>query len=684
MDDREQCFLPRLISDTKDSSKYHAGYYEACMKGVGHIGADFINYYKGVVKMGDTPSLLYMMNGNPDNPEGESWGGSFEKTNYSSRRIIDPKKEQKTNVPVYSVVEFKFKGKKQNLPKGSPCFNLLIDKQNWQGYYMSKGEYCVRYSPKQTATLNYEITCDNAAFTPIKGILVVDNQWPGTPSPTDYKLGASWWTDRTKPSLFEGKWQGAATIGKHRREVLDDWAIRLGWLKEYTEKKPRIIVLTDSEIDDRCSMVHLLFCSNDVEIAALIQTNSCFQRHGWSKEHWLEKQIDHYAEVYPNLKVHSKDYPSPDYLRSKIFVGDEDPAHVCLDTPASATKIGAPARINPREWTSTEGSDAIVRILRDNDPRPVFIQAWGGGNTAAKALQVIKDEYPEDYERAARKVVMYNIWYQDAAGNYIEQEHPLVTMLVSYHFHATWDYGAQNYTADFVRRWLHDSPSALARDYVQTNISEGDSPAFLYSVSNGLRSHENPTYGGWGGQFYKVPGMENVYRDTDKGSYSRWTEYVLRDFQSRLAWAATPKYEDANHAPEVTILEGLDKTVRSGETVTLTADVKDDNFLDLELQWHHRQYISEQKGVDKAKFFENTKKRPQKFETAWWQFYEAGTCPIHVDLQTNPDNPNQVSFTAPAVTEPQTLHLVFQTTDNNKMGLTGFARVIVTVLPQNP
>jgi hypothetical protein len=37
------------------------------------MGTDFINYYKGIVKMGDTPSLLYMMNGDPNDPEGESW-----------------------------------------------------------------------------------------------------------------------------------------------------------------------------------------------------------------------------------------------------------------------------------------------------------------------------------------------------------------------------------------------------------------------------------------------------------------------------------------------------------------------------------------------------------------------------------------------------------------------------------
>jgi hypothetical protein len=42
------------------------------------------------IKMGDTPSVLYLLNGNPEDPEGESWGGSFfkspERANYWTDR----------------------------------------------------------------------------------------------------------------------------------------------------------------------------------------------------------------------------------------------------------------------------------------------------------------------------------------------------------------------------------------------------------------------------------------------------------------------------------------------------------------------------------------------------------------------------------------------------------------------
>ena len=32
------------------------------------------------IKMGDTPSVLYFLHGDSDDPEGESWGGSFIRT----------------------------------------------------------------------------------------------------------------------------------------------------------------------------------------------------------------------------------------------------------------------------------------------------------------------------------------------------------------------------------------------------------------------------------------------------------------------------------------------------------------------------------------------------------------------------------------------------------------------------
>lgn len=54
-------------------------FVETFVKDFGAMGALFYEK-KPDIKMGDTPSVFYLLSGDPANPEGESWGGSFEKS----------------------------------------------------------------------------------------------------------------------------------------------------------------------------------------------------------------------------------------------------------------------------------------------------------------------------------------------------------------------------------------------------------------------------------------------------------------------------------------------------------------------------------------------------------------------------------------------------------------------------
>lgn len=210
-------------------------YYELCMAGAGHMGPDFKNYYGGNVKMGDTPSLLYMMDGDPNDPTKESWGGSFEKFDHSPRLIFNRNTSLADTVTVCSLLEFHIKGPKVNIPADSVCFSLNvkagIGEQKWAGYYAGNGDYVVRYTPKQAETISYTITSTIPGFTEQAGQFVVDNVWPGVKRKTDYRLGANWYTDRSDPKLYDGKIQGGITIKKWRQEIMMDWAKRWQWLK---------------------------------------------------------------------------------------------------------------------------------------------------------------------------------------------------------------------------------------------------------------------------------------------------------------------------------------------------------------------------------------------------------------------------------------------------------------------
>ena len=216
----------------QSSNRYGSGYYNYAMKGNGTMGADFLNYYKGVVKMGDTPSLLYMMHGNPYNPQGESWGGSFEPIKYSSRRTFHRQTNERDTVPVYSIVEWFFKGpRKKSISEGEACFTATIDKQQWTGYYLGKSTYVLRYCPKAPAKLTYKISSAIPQLNGLQGSFVVDDKWPGKPHPDDYKLGENWYSDCSDRTLYEGKWQGVKTQRKWREAILEDWAQRWSWLK---------------------------------------------------------------------------------------------------------------------------------------------------------------------------------------------------------------------------------------------------------------------------------------------------------------------------------------------------------------------------------------------------------------------------------------------------------------------
>jgi len=420
------------------------------------------------------------------------------------------------------------------------------------------------------------------------------------------------------------------------------------------EKKASVIVMTDGEIDDRSSMVRFLLYTCDINLLAIIQTNSVYQQSGHSKEGWLEKQIDAYAQVYPNLIKHNQNYPTADEIRRKSYVGDEDQEHLINVTSRekrNEQKPGGKVEYMPDTWPNTPGSDKIVEILLDKNTDPVYIQAWGGGNTASKAFYKLKTDYPNEYDRAVSKVIMYNIWYQDDAGNYIETYHPKVTMLYCGSFSGTWDYKSQPNTTDFINSSVKNNHGPLGALYPQSYVSEGDSPSFLYSLYNGLRNYENPTHGGWGGRFVKLEGFANDYTDASddgdvKQSLRRWINPANNDFQAHMDWCVAQKFSDANHAPLIKIDGDYDITLQPGEKIKLSANGTTDSD-------------------------------GNKLTYKWWQYKEAGTYEGMVKID-NPAN-RKATFVVPRDNRNGTIHIILEVSDNGDPVLVSYKRIIITI-----
>jgi hypothetical protein len=219
-----------IDSDSPENIKGEA-YYNNFIQGHGALGKAFKNYYNGKIKMGDTPSLVYLMNGNPDDPTGESWGGSFTKINRSSRVIFKGNSTIADTVAAYDILEWRFEGPELNIPPDSACFNLEISNQNWPGYYLGNGIYGVRYSSKKPETGNYKTKSSISELNGQTGQFVSITPWPGKSGTDDYKLGTNWYGDRPEPEFFLENQQGAKTVSKYREEFLMDWAKRWEWLQ---------------------------------------------------------------------------------------------------------------------------------------------------------------------------------------------------------------------------------------------------------------------------------------------------------------------------------------------------------------------------------------------------------------------------------------------------------------------
>ncbi len=407
---------------------------------------------------------------------------------------------------------------------------------------------------------------------------------------------------------------------------------------------PRTIVTTDGEIDDRSSFTRLLLYTNDFDLAGIVPTNSKWQKDGHGIG-WILDLIDQYEKVYANLLAHDPHYPKPMALRNLIRVGNEDRHKM----HQYGTENFSP------------GADLIVSVLLDDDPRPVWLQAWGGTNTIAQALWQLKNEFPEEEaKRALAKARIYAIANQDSTIFKLPELVPEAPLVLNYQFMAVnYQHAGHPYSDDemFSPAWLNEhikqNHGPLGTAYPQDYFSEGDSPAFFHLMNTGLRSDENLAYGGWGGRFQIKQGQFWVDAQDDGDTLKplwRWLPALQNDVAARMDWTVTSTYAEANHTPVAALVHPDDLMVTSGDTVHVDARPTHDpdgNALTYQ----------------------------------WWIYPEAGSyageVPVHLA-----DSP-QAYLIAPDVPRPQTLHLILTIKDDGTPSLTAYRRVIVTVQPKH-
>ncbi|WP_162055417.1 DUF1593 domain-containing protein [Pontibacter pamirensis] len=404
------------------------------------------------------------------------------------------------------------------------------------------------------------------------------------------------------------------------------------------KEKPIVIITQDGEVDDRSSFVRFLLYTSDVDLRGIIATNSKWQKNGHGVE-WIYEAIDLYGQVRGNLLLHRPDYPSADFLKSVTVLGNEDPQYL---------KGGAP-------YANSKGADLIVSELLKNDTRPLHVNCWGGANTVAQALWQLKRKHPEEFSRAVKRIRIYCVSFQDEAGNWIKNNIPEAMIIEAGSFHLTWNYHDKEplkhnpFPEYMSEEWLTDNVKSnhgpLGAWYPQKNISEGDTPAFLGFVDNGLMAYQDYSLGGWGGRFKPAKGnywIDALDDNNDKKALWRWCPATQNDFAARMDWCVKP-FDGANHAPTIEVSIGS-RSVSKGEQVELSALASD---------------------IDGGEVYYR-----------WWHYKDASG--MDANLKIVNETSDKAYFVVPAVAQ-QDIHIILEVTDDGEPKLTRYRRFIFSV-----
>ncbi|MBR3896990.1 MAG: DUF1593 domain-containing protein [Bacteroidaceae bacterium] len=81
--------------------------------------------------------------------------------------------------------------------------------------------------------------------------------------------------------------------------------------------RPRVLVTTDGEIDDECSMVRFMLYCNEWDVEGIVTSSSVYHwrgegfggKHNWPGDNWLAPYLDAYEKVYPMVVFRSPKQP---------------------------------------------------------------------------------------------------------------------------------------------------------------------------------------------------------------------------------------------------------------------------------------------------------------------------------------------------------------------------------------
>jgi hypothetical protein len=495
-------------------------------------------------------------------------------------------------------------------------------------------------------------------------------------------------------------------------------------------KKPRVVITADPELDDNNSMIRYVLMSDGYKTEGLIYVSSQFHWSGdgtgktlsvpgreynrnglnlcpctswrWNpKERFIDDIVDAYEKAYPNLKVHSSGYPAPAELRSKVKWGN--------------------IQFDGEMEKDTDGSNLIKSLLLDSIDEPLYLHAWGGQSTIARALKSIEDQYKDTPQWSAirskviGKAVIHPSGDQDdTAAKYIRPNWPEIRYGNGGGATASLAYAAQANAAEsdkvyYSADWMQQNISSKGEfgklqrvwgdgkqmvkgdkfDYMGESgktaddlrnegyivwtpprpkgefLGEGDTGTFLSLLDNGLEGWRQPNRRN--PATYQTAGATNIV------PFGGGAPFAGAGAGGARGGGRGP---NAVPRPPSRFLRPLMHDLAERMTWAMTPKYADANhYPKVTLK---NSTLSGKPG-DVVNLSATTNDPDgDKVSVNWWRFENNGTYAGTITLDTT-EGPT-TSFRIPPDAKPgDTIHIIAEANDDGKLPLTRYARAVVTV-----
>ena len=192
------------------------------VKGKGALG-DFFVEQKSDVKMGDTPSVGWLLKGKPNDPSQPAWGGSYVRAWERPYLLLDRMPVKADRIEAFGILELMLPVKR--LPE-NPEAILKVENQELVGHFDSNGVVRFRFCPKAAKRYNFRSESNVASLDGRTGTITAYIPSPEIAKTPSQKL-PHWWTDDLSPDTAEGSHSGARTVSRWREEFLGDFAKRM-------------------------------------------------------------------------------------------------------------------------------------------------------------------------------------------------------------------------------------------------------------------------------------------------------------------------------------------------------------------------------------------------------------------------------------------------------------------------